>query len=73
LNLNDTNRTASGTTLTYNTPLAITAGSSQTLSITTTVNGSVTGIITNRAEIHADNGDDIDSTTDQTQANDVFS
>ena len=73
LTLNDANRTASGTTLTYNTPLAITAGSSQTLSITTTVNGSVTGTITNRAEIHADNGDDVDSTTDQTQANDVFS
>jgi len=73
LTLSDSNWTASGSILTYNTPLSIVAGSSQSISITTTVNGSLTGTITNRAEISSDNGVDIDSTTDQTQSNDAFS
>ena len=73
LTLNDGNWTLSGSTATYNTPIALTTGSSTTIAINFIVNGSVTGSLTNRAEISTDDGTDIDSTPDETDGNDVFS
>jgi uncharacterized repeat protein (TIGR01451 family) len=73
LTLNDGNWTLSGSTAIYNTPIALVTGSSQTISINFIVNGSVTGSLTNRAEISTDDGTDIDSTPDETDGNDVFS
>ena len=54
-------------------PINLASGTSQTISINARVDGDITGTITNRAEISQDDGDDIDSTPDFDQFNDIFS
>ena len=49
------------------------SGASTTIDINFIVDGSVTGLITNRAEISSDDGSDVDSTPDETDGNDAFS
>ena len=73
LTLNDGNWTLSGSTAIYNTPIALVTGGSQTISISFIVDGTLTGSLTNRAEISTDDGTDIDSTPDETNGNDTFS
>lgn len=54
-------------------PISVTSGSSITIPITFMVNGLVTGTFSNRAEISADDGSDVDSTPDQNLNNDTYS
>ena len=52
---------------------AINAGSSKSRTIRFKINDTFSGVINNIAEISADSGNDIDSTTDSTSSNDVVS
>ena len=71
LTLNDTDWTQSGAVATY-TFGSIGAGASGSVDITFMVNGSVTGTITNIAEISNDNGNDGDSSPDTNMNNDCY-
>ncbi len=73
LTLDDPNWTVVTSWFTNLIPINLASGTSQTISINARVDGDITGTITNRAEISQDDGDDIDSTPDFDQFNDIFS
>jgi hypothetical protein len=62
--LDDSDWTLSGADAIYNTPMNLAAAATGSVDITLRVDGSLTGTISNWAEISSDDGDDRDSTAD---------
>jgi len=63
--LNDSNWSQAGSLATRTLSTTLNAGESTTVTISFIVNGSVTGSVVNWAEISTDDGNDSDSTPDQ--------